>query len=134
MIDIEEDVRKIVFKKLKIKFPSIKDLEEYNQKKPSFPFVSLVEIDNRVNLSTQSSDNVENHAIVVYEVNVYSNERSKRKKEVKEIMSIIDNAMGELGFTRMMLNPIPNALDNAIYRMVARYQATVSKDKIIYRR
>ena len=49
-------------------------------------------------------------------------------------MSVIDSEFARLGFMRIMYNPIPNELDATIYRLVARYRAVVSKDKVIYRR
>jgi len=42
--------------------------------------------------------------------------------------------MAALGFTRIVLNPVPDMNDATIYRMVARYRAVVSRDEIIYRR
>jgi hypothetical protein len=70
----------------------------------------------------------------MYEVNVYSNKKSGKKSECKKIISIIDEEMSALGFTRIMLQPIPNMDDATKYRMTARYRAVVSKDKVIYRR
>jgi hypothetical protein len=67
-------------------------------------------------------------------LNVYSNKKSGKKSECKAIASLIDDEMAALGFSRSMLQPIPNMDDATIYRMTGRYRAVVSKDKIIYRR
>jgi len=34
-----------------------------------------------------------------------------------------------MGFTRTMLNPMPNASDATIYRITGRYQAIIIKDE-----
>ena len=101
---------------------------------PAFPAVSLVEMDNTQHTSTQTSSEMENHADVMYEVNVYSNKKVGKKSECKKIIALIDKEMTAMGFTRTMLQPIPNMDDATIYRMVARYKAIVSKENVIYRR
>ena len=77
---------------------------------------------------------MENHVSVLYEVNIYSNKKVGKKAECREIAALIDERMLALGFTRKMLQPIPNLDDATIYRMVGRYSAIVSKNKVIYRR
>ena len=83
---------------------------------------------------TQSSGGLENHASVMYEVNVYSNKTSGKKSECKAIATLIDNELAALGFSRTMLQPIPNMDDATIYRMTGRYTAVISKDNKLYRR
>jgi hypothetical protein len=71
----------------------------------------------------------------MYTANVYSNKSSGKKSECKSIMAIIDDEMQDMGFVRVGSGPMaaPNA-NASIYRMVARYRATISKDKTTYRR
>jgi hypothetical protein len=59
---------------------------------------------------------------------------SGKKTECKAIIALIDSKMEALGFTRTLMNPVPNEEDATVYRMVARYRAIVSKNKTIYRR
>ena len=134
MIDIEVDVYDIVYRKAVKRFPNLFMTGEYVRSPSSFPCSSLVEMDNTAYQRTQSSDSVENHAEVMYELNTYSNKTKGRKAECREIMVFLDSVMGSLGFTRIMMNPIPNLNDATIYRMTARYKAVVSNDKKIYRR
>ena len=134
MIDIENEVFNIVSKAVRVKYPDIYMIGEYVKSPSSFPCVSLVEMDNTVHTLTQTSSNGENHASLMYEVNVYSNKKKGKKSECKAIIALIDNEMSALGFSRMMLQPIPNMDDATIYRMVGRYRAVVSEDKTIYRR
>lgn len=134
MIDIESEVFNIVSKATRAKYPKIYMTGEYVKSPPSFPCVSLIETDNQIYQNTRDSGNIENHAQVLYEVNVYSNKTSGKKAECKAIIAFIDTQMEALGFTRTLMNPVPNEEDATVYRMVARYRAIVSKEKVIYRR
>lgn len=134
MIDIESEVFSIVSKATRAKYPKIYMTGEYVKSPPSFPCVSLIETDNQIYRNTRDSGTIENHAQVLYEVNVYSNKTSGKKAECKAIIAFIDTQMEALGFTRTLMNPVPNEEDATVYRMVARYRAIVSKEKVIYRR
>lgn len=135
MIDIETDVFNIVSTIVRKEYKDkIFMTGEYVKSPPSFPCVSLIETDNQVYRNTRDSGSIENHVQVLYEVNVYSNKTSGKKAECKEIIALIDSKMEALGFTRTLMNPVPNEEDATVYRMVARYRAIVSKNKTIYRR
>ena len=134
MINVETEIFDMVAKAVRNAYPDIYMIGEYVKSPSKFPCVSLVEIDNSAYRRTQTDSSVENHAEVLYELNVYSNKKSGKKSECKAIASLIDNEMAALGFSRSMLQPIPNMDDATIYRMTGRYRAVVSKDKIIYRR
>lgn len=134
MINIESEVFNIVSTAVRAAYPNIYMTGEYVKAPPSFPCVSLIEMDNAPLQRTQTTDSVENHVSVMYEVNVYSNKTSGKKTECKNIAGVIDNAMAALGFTRTMLNPIPNMGDATIYRILGRYRAVISRNSEIYRR
>ena len=134
MINIEEELFSNVASVTRETFPNIYMIGEYVKSPPSFPCASLIEMDNSVYTRTQTSENGENHSQLMYELNVYSNKTKGKKSECKNIISLIDSVMLGYGFTRTMLQPIPNMDDATIYRMVARYSAVVSKDKEIFRR
>ena len=135
MIDIENEVFTHVASALREQFSGIFVSGEYVSAPPSFPAVTLVEDDNATYERTLDSSGEENHAQVMYTVNVYSNKSAGKKTECKAIISTIDRLMLGMGFIRTGRSPveIPNA-DTSIYRMIARYRAVVSKDKTIYRR
>lgn len=134
MIDIENIVFNTVAEKIRDVFPDIFMTGEYVSSPPEFPAVSLVEADNSTRIETSDSGSNENHANVMYEVNVYSNKTAGKKSECKSIMALIDKEMLALGFTRATMTPVPNMNDSTIYRMVARYRAAVSTNNTIYRR
>ena len=134
MIDIENEVFDRVAKRVREQFPDIFMVGEYVKSPASFPAVSLIEMDNSVRESTADSGSNENHANVMYEVNICSNKTTGKKSECKEIAALIDTEMTAMGFVRSTLIPVPNEYDSTIYRMVGRYRAAVSTDHTIYRR
>ena len=127
MIDIESELFSEISQKVRNQFPNIFITGEYVKSPPSFPCVSLIEIDNIALKNTQSTESNENHVSVTYELNVYSNKTKGKKAECKKILM-------KFNFTRIMLEPIQNQDEATIYRMVGRYQAVISKQKVIFRR
>ena len=134
MIDIENAVFNQVATRVRGVFQDIFMVGEYVNSPASFPAVSLVEMDNATRIETIDSGSNENHANVMYEVNVYSNKTVGKKSECKAIIALIDEEMLAMGFSRSTLTPVPNEYDSTIYRMVARYRAAVSSAHEIYRR
>ena len=134
MINVENEIFGIIAKSIRDKYPGAYVVGEYVKAPPRFPFISIVEIDNTAYDRTQTSSSLENHADITYEVNIYSNKTSGKKSECKAIASLIDNEFATLGFSRTMLQPIPNLEDATIYRMLGRYRGVVSKDLKVYRR
>ena len=134
MIDIESEVFDAVASKLRDVYPKLNISGEYVRAPSSFPHVSLIEMDNVAMESTRTSTSNENHALLMYEANVYSNKRTGKKSECRAIATALDEAMQSIGFTRSVFTVVPNMNDATVYRIVARYKAAVSKDKTIYRR
>ena len=134
MINVESEIFDIIATAVRSEYPDAYVVGEYVKSPSQFPCVSIVEIDNVAYDRTQSSGSLENHADVTYEVNIYSNKTSGKKSECKAIASLIDTGFETLGFSRSMLQPIPNVDDATIYRMTGRYRGVVSKDFEIYRR
>lgn len=134
MIDMENEIFNEVSERVRGKYPNIFMTGEYVKSPSSFPCVSLVEADNATFRNSQTSDGKENHAEVMYELNVYSNKTKGKKAECKEIVAFIDEILMGLNFTRLMLEPVPNQDEATIYRMLGRYRAVISKNKTIYRR
>ena len=134
MIDVESEIFTAIRADVVKQFDGLYITGEYVPSPPIFPCVSVVEIDNVPLQRTQTTDSVENYAVLVYEINVYSNKKTGKKAECKTIAKVIDDSFAKLGFTRMMLNPIQNLEDATIYRMVGRYRAIMDKNKTTYRR
>lgn len=93
-------------------------------------------IDNVSYQATATSEEVENHALLTYEINVFNVLDLSDlgvKETTKLYMKITDDYMLSKGFTRLTMSFIPN-YSGDMHRMVARYQAVVSKDNTIFRR
>ena len=134
MINVENEIFNVIANAVRTAYPGAYVVGEYVKAPPKFPCVSIIENDNSVYDKTQTSGNLENHASVMYEINVYSNKKSGKKSECKAIASLINDEFATLGFSRTMLQPIPNGDDATIYRIMGRYMGVVSKDKVVYRR
>lgn len=134
MIDIENELYTMVATAVRAEYPSVYFTGVNVKTPPSIPCVEFVERDNTPVIETQTQDDMENHVSVMYEVNVYSNKAEGKKAECKAIMAIIDNTMLGIGFNRTFKDSVPNLNDATIYRITARYQAVIGKDKTIYRR
>ncbi len=130
MINIEEDVFDYIANSLEKEFSEVTVGDE-TRTPASFPFVSVVEADNYAYEKTKDSGSLENHAVLMYEVNVYSNKTVGKKRECKDIFSYIDELFQKIGFVRTGKSTI-SINDATGYRLVGRYKAVASKEKIIY--
>lgn len=141
MIDVENMVVDTVRKAVIALYPTADIVSEYVDVPSSFPCVSVIEGENSSYFKTKDNDLIDHHINVMYEINVYSNLKSKKKEQAKKIMGVVDTALQNIKFTRTFKQPIPNS-DKTIYRIVARYEAvigaeqTVGSDKIyqVYRK
>ena len=134
MIDIESELFTTIATALRTSFPGIFVTGEYVPAPPSFPCVMIVEANNSTYIRTQTETDLENHANLMYEIDVFSNKATGKKAEARAIASAIDDILLPMGFDRTYLNPIPNQYDATIYRIKGRYAAIASKTKVIYRR
>ena len=133
MIDVERSIYQRVVNKLYTSFPHIYTYAEGMPVKAKFPCVVIEEADNYSYQQTQDTASNENHAVLMYEVNVYSNKTNGKKDECKAIQKIIDEEFNAIGFSRLSTNSF-SLNDATLYRIVSRYTAVVSKDEKIYRR
>ncbi|GHV09299.1 hypothetical protein FACS1894217_13270 [Clostridia bacterium] len=134
IIDLETLIFSEVSRKVRDHCPKAFVTGEYVPSPPSFPCVSLVEVDNATFRNSQTQGSSENHAAVTYELNVYSNKTTGKKAQCREIAVLVNDVLMGLNFTRIMLEPVPNQNDATIYRMIGRYRAVVSKENQIFRR
>lgn len=133
MIDIENIVFTNVETDVHRDFPDAEIKSEEILVPSVFPCATIIEADNHVLESTQDTSNTENHAVLMYEVNVYSNKTSGKKTECKAVFQVIDTRFSKMGFTRLSM--VPQTTNNGtVYRITARYRAVASKENVIYRR
>lgn len=100
-----------------------KNVSNYSSKSPpSFPAVSVVQIDNQD--ACMDLENSETAVESVIEIQCYSN---KNITEAKNIINQCCDAMRKMGYARAYgPKPIDNASDANIYRMVARFKRLVA--------
>lgn len=127
MIDIENDVFEVVANAVRAEYPDAYITGEYNDSPATFPAVTIFEGDNSI-VDRMRTENIENAASVMYEINVYSNRVNGRKAEAKEISNLIDDVLTSRGFTRMTRTQVPNLANAKIFRIVSRYRAYVGPD------
>jgi len=128
MIDCEDEIFNRLAGVVRQHFPDIYVTGTYVRAPSRLPCVSIEEKNNAIWRNSRDSSEIENAVAVMYEVNAYSNLKNGKKKECKAIIAVVDREFTKLGFTRTMLNPLPNQADATIYRMTGRYQAIISKD------
>lgn len=133
MIDIENQVFTKVATALRSSFSGIEVKSVTTFTPASFPCVCVEEVDNASYRTSRDSGSNENHADLMYEVNVYSNKKDEAKGQCKAIFAVIDGVMDALGFTRRAKYAAPYEAPMT-YRLVGRYSAVASKNNVIYRR
>lgn len=133
MIDIENEVMTLIYDAVHPTYDTMKFESTLNLSPSTFPCVCVEEIDNVVRQSESDSGSNERYVNVTYEINIFTNDVSGKKAAAKNIFALIDRAMISRGFNRTTSQP--TSLDNGTkYRMLVRYQASVSENKTIYRR
>lgn len=102
----------------------------YDPSPTAFPAASLIELDNTTVRHRQSSTPGENFATITYEAQIYAQTKAK----CREVFAALDEAMILLGFNRFSGQFIPNADNIKVFRYVARYEAEIDANGVIYRK
>ena len=132
MINIFNEVYTLLVNALATYDSTIKTSSVYTNTPSEYPFVSLEEIDNSVYELTSDSCELENHARIELEVNIYTKNPQKKSKG-DGIANVVDNLLKTYNFVRMTKNILQDT-NETTYRIVIRYSGVVSKDSVIYRR
>lgn len=129
MIDAEAQIFEFIKGEVLAAYPNAYVTDEYVRQPPRMPCVSIEERNNALWRNTRTgSIGFENHAALMYEVNVYTNNINGKKQLARDILAAADEAFARKNFSRTMISPIPNLADATIYRLTARYQAVVGPD------
>ena len=133
MINIESQVFEKVISALEAISSSI-DVKSVTTYEPSvFPCVCIEEADNSVYEGTRDSSTIENHATLMYEVNIYSNKSYGAKAECKSLLATVDATLAGYNFTRISSGPSPLTINNPMkYRITARYEVVSSSDEKLF--
>jgi len=100
-----------------------------------FPCMSISEINSYSDPFTQTARSTENYTVLIYEINVYSNQQVGKKAEAKRIAQLADKYMCDkeegLGFRRTSQTRTPNIANPSVYRVTSRYYAKV-RNSVVY--
>ena len=134
MIDIELDVYDACARRVLDKYPDCLTSSMNVYAPASFPAVSISEAGNRLDVSRCDSSGRENAAIVEYDVQVFSNLKTGARSQAKKLLQIVDEYLTSMNFRRTVKTQGESAKDPSIYRITARYTASVDKSGKISRR
>ena len=133
MINIKTEIYDHVYTTLKDRYPKMNITGEATPTPSHFPCVQIIGLNNTVVSSTQTQSAKENHASLLYQIDIFSNKQSGRMAECDEISGVIDEIFADLNFNRIFMAPTQNASEG-IYRVTARYTAVVDRYGMLYRR
>ena len=132
MIYIFNDIFTLIKNALNAYGTEIKTSSTYTNTPSHYPFVSVEEINNMVDINASDSCHLENSALVQYEINVFAKDPLKKSKAY-EILQVVDNLLASYNFVRLSKNDFQDT-NETVYRIIVRYEANVSKDHVIFRR
>jgi hypothetical protein len=122
LIDKETELFKEVSAALRQHFKGIYVIgAEMSDAPPKFPAVSFVQTNNAVRGEYSTFDSLENVATEDYKAEVFSNLKTGKEAQTKEITAVISDAMSNLGYERTFCEVVPNT-DSTINRRMSRYR------------
>ncbi len=129
MIDITNEV----FTKLKTELADVNVTTSFVTEPTEYPTITFMELDNSTDEDTKDSSG-EVLSNILFEVNIYTTGDSKLS-DAKTLRSRVDTVLnGYYGMRREFSNPVPNFLNNTVYRFILRYGCSVDKSSKIYGR
>ena len=131
MIDKSNEIFNIVATDLRSAYSGVKVVGEYVATPTVFPTVTLDEIQNiPVHLDTA----VENkYAEVVYRVQIFSNSKSGKRAQAREIYGAVDAKLQSMGLYAVTFSTTPTIYNSEIYCITATYRGVINKDGVIFR-
>ena len=129
MIDVEDKIFNKLFLAISEEYPNAFITSEYVRKPQKFPHVSIMEQYNSTHVEASSLSNIDNASDLMYEVNIYSNLESGKKRQAKNILAIVNENFSRLGFIRQTVDEVTNLEDSTIYRIVSRYERVVANNE-----
>ena len=81
MINVETEIFNKASERVREQYPGIFMTGEYVKTPPSFPCVSLVEVDNATFRNTQTTESKENHVAVMYELKMCIRDSAQKNTE-----------------------------------------------------
>lgn len=143
MIDVESKIFNIIYDAVMAYDNTIYVTSEVAVAPPSFPAVYVEQIDSYDPPQFRISSRAETYAVVVTDVEVYSNAPNGKRAEAKSILTVIDDKLRSEGFRRTTMN-YTDLTDNrnssvsnrnqTIIRLLGRYEVLVNEGGLFYAR
>ncbi len=131
MIDKSFEIFNIVATDLRSTYKGVKVVGEYVATPTVFPTVTLDEIQN---IPTHLDSAVENkYAEVLYRVQIFSNSKSGKRAQAREIYGTVDAKLQSLGLYAVTFSTTPAIYNSEIYSITATYRGVINKDGVIFR-
>lgn len=100
---------------------------------PTFPFIQIVQTRDITYKDGQDDRPQENFAILLFQVEVFSNKAEGKRSECRKIISVVDGFMHRMNFSRESGAFVENQSNNSIARYVATY-SVLANENYFYRR
>lgn len=131
MIDVSNEIFNAVATDLRSAYEGIKVVGEYVSSPTHFPTVTIDEIGNvPAHLDSASSNK---YARVTYRVQVFSNLKSGKRRQAREIYAHLDGALQGLGLFAATYTTTPAIYNSEVYCITATYEAVVDRNGAIFR-
>jgi stress-induced morphogen len=131
MLDFSNEIFSAVAKDLRSRYEGIKVVGEYVDTPTAFPTVTIDEIQN---IPVHQDSAVHNkYAEVVYRVQVFSNAKSGKRSQAREIYGAVDEVLQTLGLYAITFTTTPAIYNSEIYSITATYRGVVDRNGVIYR-
>jgi hypothetical protein len=131
VIDYSNEIFDAVAKDLRSAYKSIKVVGEYVAAPTVFPTVT---IDETGNVPAHLDGAVNNkYARVTYRVQVFSNLKSGKRSQAREIYSRVDEKLQEMGLYAVTYTTTPAIYNSEVYCITATYEAVVDRNGVIFR-
>ena len=127
MLDKENEIYTKVRNAVLAKYENASVASVYVASPASFPHVSVIQIDSYEPTQFRDSSLEQKFVASTYQIDVYSNDKTKAKSQCKAIVGLIDDTLRRCNLVRESLVPVPNLNDATIYRMTIRYKMTADK-------
>ncbi|MBR3389541.1 MAG: hypothetical protein IKG83_03405 [Prevotella sp.] len=134
--DYESEIFTDIYNAVIADYPDAYIGTDIDRTPPSFPVVNVLFSDSNVTRRFVNSSRKEKYRDIRVTVEVYSNLQNGRQAQAAGVMAIVDNLMRTIGLVGYQMNPVNlTSSDNeAIYRLLSRYEGTVDDKGVFYTR
>ena len=132
MIDYQNEIFTAIKKAVAAGMPEANVTGQVGADPSRLPCVQAEEIGN-LPVEWDSGAHSE-YALLTWRVRAYSNLKSGRIAQARKLLSIVDEAMENMNFTRRTFEPLPALYNNSAYEIEATYTAVIRSDGLLFRR